>query len=47
MASHYVDTGHEFDLVEANILSHANMWTAGWPSNKTHIIFFLLGLIAF
>ncbi len=39
MASHCVDTDHNFDLAEAKILSHANSWTArlfieAWLSNK-------------
>ncbi len=42
MASHFVDTGHIFDLDETNILSHTNSWTTrlfkeAWLSSRNSI----------
>ncbi len=50
MAAHCVDTGHEFNLAEAKILSHASSWTArlfkeAWLSIENSII--AAGLLRF
>ncbi len=42
MAAHCVDTGHDLNLAEAKILSHASSWTARlfkevWLSNENSI----------
>ncbi len=42
MAAHCVDTGHDFNLAETKILSHAGSWTArlikeAWLSNENLI----------
>ncbi len=42
MAAHRMDTGHDFNLAEAKILSHASSWTArifkeAWLSNENSI----------
>ncbi len=42
MAAHYVDTGHDFNLAEVKIVSHASSWTGrlfkeAWLSNENSI----------